>query len=110
MTPSKETIHEGTTKSTCYTDLNCTRAVYIDDGVCFTDIIFTPTVKKCLYGKRDFRPEEHPKRTLKLVSFNSILESPQTILPQFGGGVGGGGQRESEDSYRPRRRPRAGQV
>ena len=45
--------------------------------------------KKCLYGKRDFRPEEHPKRTLKLVSFNSILESPQTILPQFGGGVGG---------------------
>ena len=56
--------------------------------------------KKCLYGKRDFRPEEHPKRTLKLVSFNSILESPKTILPQFGGGVGGGGQRESEDSYR----------
>lgn len=58
-----------------------------------------------MYEKRDFRPEEHPKRKLKSVSFNSILESPQTILPQFGGGVGGGGRRGSEASYRPRRRP-----
>ena len=49
--PSKETIHEGTTKSTCYTDLNCTRAVYIDDGVCFSHIIFTPTVKNACMEK-----------------------------------------------------------
>ena len=56
-----------------------------------------------------FRPEEHPKRKLKLVSFISILESPQTILPQFSGGVGGGGQRGLETpSHRPRQRPRAG--
>ena len=36
-----------------------------------------------------FCPEEHPKRKLKLASFTSILESPQTILPQFSGASAG---------------------
>ena len=33
------------------TDLDCTRAVYVDDGVCFSDIIFTPTVKNTCMKK-----------------------------------------------------------
>ena len=58
----------------------------------------------------------------RLVSFTSILESPQTILPQFSGGGGGGGggwgggggQRGGSEplipSHRPRQRPRAREV
>ena len=50
----------------------------------------------------------------RLVSFTSILESPQTILSQFSGGVGGGGQRGGSEplipSHRPRQRPRAREV